>query len=855
MADGRLRSRWLFLRDRLAPTRSNLLGREQGQAILRLAAAACAFVYLAAHLSFGSGSHSWLWFSLTYIVFATTVAIFTFRDRRSSRLRRLATNIADIVAITYVMATTGEIGAPLFPLYLWVTLGNGFRFGLGALFTSAALSLTGFGIVFLSTQVWPEHAGLSFGVTVALVLLPLYAAHLIRQLDTALKRADEAGAAKGHFLARMSHELRTPLNGIFGTTELLLAGRRLTQEDRSLLSVIQESVGVALQQVNNVLDFSKISAGRLVIKRDDFDLHEVINATARMVNATVREKGLRLLVRVSPNAPHDLVGDGHHLREVLLNLLSNAIKFTDSGYVALEVDCLSVSDRRTVLRFEVRDTGIGMSASALSHIFEDFRQENETTARRYGGAGLGTTIAKQLVELMYGRLGAVSVKGRGSVFWAEIPFHVAAERADRSTALSGARVLLISDDANCRAAIEGTMSPWNAQLVATDSASSAVSVLARAIRTGSPVVAVLADRRLALSPSGTNCLEELTDKAVLAQTPIYLLTDEAPPAERLRQFGYAACLPSRPTARELFRALHASPYACRTADAGVVHIEPWAWGRRRGGMRRILIADDNRTNLMILRKILERAEFLVDSASNGGDALELLVTGGYKTAIVDIHMPGMDGIGVLRKYRLLRPKSSLPIIILTANTSAEAARECADAGADAYLTKPVSSDALLATVDRLIQETEVCRLPTALRLVTRNDRAQTENAARTLDFRILKELQHLYGSPEGVTTVIEAFETDGQMLFAKLAEAVAASDHAAFSEWMHALRGSAANVGAVRLVEACASAQTVGFIDFRRLGGQLLSDVQARFDEAVKALALANRSGGHAGGNFGSDGA
>ena len=275
--------------------RADILGREQGQAMVRVVVSTVVLSYLVVNqspLDFGQGLQG-LVILAVFLVFSIFVAAAAWRDRQSHAWRRVAANIADVFAVTYIMANVGESGAPLFVLYLWVTLGNGFRFGLAALGISTVLSMTGFAVVIAVSEFWVQHQTLGAGIMVALVVLPAYAAHLIHQLHRARERAEEASAAKSQFLARMSHELRTPLNGILGTADLLRNNRRLNAADRDLLGVIQESVAVSLRQIDSVLDFARIEAGKLVLEQAEFDLHRLLNATVRMVSPAAREKNLR----------------------------------------------------------------------------------------------------------------------------------------------------------------------------------------------------------------------------------------------------------------------------------------------------------------------------------------------------------------------------------------------------------------------------------------------------------------------------------------------------------------------------------------------------------------------------------
>lgn len=776
----------------------------------------------------------WVWLSITILAYSAVILFLTLQAKAPSPIRRFAGNLTDIGATTYVMIQTGEIGIPLFALFLWITIGNGFRFGIPALLVSAILSAIGFSVVVSVSDLWQQHPAFAGGVWFTLIVLPLYAAHLIRMLNTALQRAEEASAAKSRFLSRMSHELRTPLNGIVGAADLLNASKRLSPEERSLLQVIRDSVQASLSQINNVLDFSKIEAGKLVLERKDLDLHEVINEAVGMVKPTAQQKGLRFLVQIAPETPFRLVGDPHHLRAILLNLLSNAAKFTEHGYVCLEVSSQGDSeDGKTLIRFEVRDTGIGISPDAMERIFESFVQEDASTTRRHGGTGLGTTIAKQLVELMGGRIGAHSIKGQGSVFWCEIPFDRQSRATDQTAeTLPGVRVVLLTEDASLLQHYQHVLETMQGQPVRARSPDEAIEVLARSMRIGNPIHAIVVDATLAFGHGGEHHCTELCDKALAANVVVILAADTAPPREQLREWGYSAVLPSRAASSLVYAALRASPARLTSPSPGVVSIAPWVWSNRGGTRPRILVADDNRTNLMIVKRMLEQGGYEAETVETGDEALERLCAGGYRAAVLDMHMPGLDGIGVLRRYRTVRPRSRLPIIVLTANATFEAQQASAEAGADAYLAKPVTAAQLLGELERLVHDTEV----EVLARRTNRPGSQTAEGETVIDTSVLAELDRLYDDPSQLARLIQEYEREGRALLDGLARACVTRSHPAFCDGVHALKGNAANVGAVKLVQECREAGAVGMIEFMRDRDRLLGRLQEAFTASLTAL-------------------
>lgn len=823
---------------RILPQRSDILGREQGQTILRVVVSIVVVGYLIFHhypVSFHwDSTPRWPIYSAIFILLTLILAFTALRDHRSPAYRRLITNVMDVAAITYLMANTQEAGASLFVLYLWITMGNGFRFGLGSMAISAALSILGFTWVVTTTGLWDGHKMLAAGVMAALALLPAYSAHLIRQLHKARERAEEASAAKGRFLARMSHELRTPLNGILGTTDILLNNRRLTNEDRDLLGVVQESVSVSMRQIDSVLDFSKLEAGKLVIDVVDFNLHELTNTTVRMVSPTVRDKNLRLLVCISPDVPYLLIGDPHHLREIVLNLLSNAVKFTASGYVVVKIDVVETHSYNTRLRFEIRDTGIGIAPQALERIWESFAQEESGTTRRYGGTGLGTTIAKQLVELMGGRIDVTSVKGRGTAFWFTLPFRLQPLQSDALHMVPGAKILALIAEPRLTEEIRRAFAEIGGNVFFVSSVAEAVTAFNRGVRLGNLWHLVLIDAQISIGPDGSHRADALTDKTTAMQTSAYLLTDGPCDTEQLYHWGYTAPLSLKASTRVLSYITHASPYYTErlAAPSGVARIEPWAWGPSTQSTPRILVADDNKTNRLILSQILGASGYEVDCVSDGDMALDRLLSGNYKAAVLDMHMPGMDGVELLRQYRMLHAGAAIPVIMLTADATFNAKRDSADAGADAFLTKPAKSEILLSTLERVIHDREVRVISNISSFADAEKREDTP----VLDLAILAELDRLCRDPEKLADVIKSFGSEGWALISQIARCISAHDHTACAEWLHALKGNAANVGAVRLVAACRQAESMGIIAFRREGPSLLQNIHAQFDAALLAL-------------------
>jgi len=827
--------KWLSSDKRSAAEMKLILDRERGQAKLRVAVSSVVLIYLTASsypIDFSVGIPFWFSFLVTYVGLSVLLVWHISRTEYSPEARRFLGNIADMCAISYTMIASGENGISLFVLYLWVTLGNGFRYGVPALIISSVLSVFGFTTVISISREWQQHTSLVIGIYFSLVILPLYTGHLLRLLNSALAKANEASIAKSQFLARMSHELRTPLNGILGSADLLRGSQRLMPEERSLLDVIEDSVTVSLRQINNVLDFSKLESGKLVLEKREMDLHNVLNSTVSMVRPAATKKNLRLLLRIDPKVPYRLMGDSHHLRAILLNLLVNAIRFTEKGSVWLDVVNISEQDTATKIRFEIRDTGAGIEKSKIDKIFESFTQEDDSTTRRYGGTGLGTTIAKQLVEIMGGRIGVDSIKGQGSLFWFDIDFGYQEPEYDSNRYLPEGRVVLLSTDESQVSELQNLLPN---RLMQTKTADDAIYILARASRLGTPVHTMLIDEQLAFDSNGNHCYDELCKKGNAANMPLVLLADYPPSPDLLRVWGYNAVLEKKSIDKLLSSVIHASPVAHdQNGDPSLVTMPSWHWNERKTERPRILVADDNNINLMITRRILEQAGYSVDTVDNGNKALDKLYAGRYRLAVLDMHMPGLDGTMVLKQYRMMRPRSPMPAIVLTANASLEAQQACADVGADSYLSKPVKAAQFLDEVRHLLDQHQVEVIPIAPRLAELSEPQEQQD--EVIDISVLAELDRIYHDPSELTQLVEDYSKEGKAILESIKHSCEQHKHAEFCETVHALKSNAANVGAIALMNVCSDVGAISIVEFSQYRNSYLEELRVAFSTSLSAL-------------------
>jgi len=397
---------------------------EHGQALVRLAVLGVVLGYLLIHGPDGieSAYRDVLLMVAAGFMVGIALVVAIFLRPRVSLPRRIVGMVSDYGLMAAAMIRIGEPLAWVYVIIMWVTVGNGLRFGNRWLVAAVAMAVASFGVVLDASGYWRQNLALGLGLLVGLAAIPMYLSGLLRALTRATDDARRANEAKSRFLANMSHEFRTPLNGLVGMSELL-ATTRLDGEQRECLDTIQASARSLLALVQDVLDISAIEAGKLRLDHDEFSLGELLHGVGLILQPSVRAKRIDYEVAMADDVPDRLRGDAAHLQQVLLNLAGNAVKFTDHGSVRLEVARMAVDAKgRDRLRFIIVDTGIGIPAAARAKLFEAFEQADASLSRRHGGTGLGTTIAKGLTEAMGGSIGFESSENAGSRFWVELPF-------------------------------------------------------------------------------------------------------------------------------------------------------------------------------------------------------------------------------------------------------------------------------------------------------------------------------------------------------------------------------------------------------------------------------------------------
>jgi two-component system sensor histidine kinase/response regulator len=524
------------------------------------------------------------------------------------------------------------------------------------------------------------------------------------KLLNAMRIAESANAAKSEFLANMSHEIRTPMNGIIGMNELAMATED-REEQREYLRLVKSSADSLLVIVNDILDFSKIEAGQMTLEHISFNLHDVLRDIIKSVAVRIGSKNVELLHEIHPDVPARLVGDPERLRQIILNLLGNAVRFTHHGEIVLSVMAESASDGATILRFSVRDTGIGIPKEKQQSIFQAFSQGDSSITRRYGGTGLGLSICSRLVDLMGGRIWLESAPGMGSTFHFTARFGSMpdASAVDAHISLDDTPVLIVDDNASSRRILADILRRWNMQPTGVDSGEQALAALAGARVQGNGYALMLMDEQMP-GMDGVTTVQQIRSRFGQTDTPVIMMTSSGTPDNAYSRVAeHLTCLSKPVTPSALLEAIQAafSKGSVPAQEEQAATGQPVAIGNLS-----ILLAEDNEINQRLAITLLERAGHRVTVAPDGRQALQALQRDDYDLILMDMQMPEMGGIEATRHIREQERLHGghIPIVAMTANAMDEDRERCLAAGMDNYLSKPITSARLFACIEAVLQQ-------------------------------------------------------------------------------------------------------------------------------------------------------
>ena len=663
-------------------------------------------------------------FASFYFIITISLALDLLRTPKSPN-RRYVTLVFDLSCTTYAISLTGGSSSEFILIYLWLYIAYGTRYGANYLSVAVIIVILEYNYILFTDSTWFSNPLTACAQLFVLFIMPLYLHSMLKQLREAKLIAEQATQAKSNFLATMSHEIRTPMSGIIGTAHLLQSTKQ-SKEQKEYTQALLDASKSLHALINDILDFSKIEANKLQLQTAPFDLHNTINEVVSVLSSDAEQRALDFIIYIDPDIPSFVIGDSQRIRQILFNLVGNAIKFTQKGEVILKVSTIttfdeqhlkkshSLSESRTLehhkehditLCFDIIDTGIGISHEQKKVIFDSFTQVNEQQNRKLGGTGLGTTIAKQLVELMGGKIGLDSQLGEGSHFWFQLSLAVEKQgniKERYHNRFKSQKVALLVCKETLYETLDAYCHFFGFSVTRCYCESELLAILEQSINQATPfrLLILSASRNKNMPVKLANKINNLNFGQYPAPKKIYLNYLTKRSSDQLLGGKLFDAYISKPVIFERFADLlldllsPPNKSIKKEICCDLQHLS-----------LTILVAEDEDINAMVLTSFLHEAGHKTTRVINGAQAIEALSQESYDMAFMDMRMPEMNGLEATISWRQQEAKGQhMPIIALTANATTDDRQACLAAGMDDFITKPITPEQLNAAVTKFYQK-------------------------------------------------------------------------------------------------------------------------------------------------------